>query len=284
MPRRLLIDYMPKAGLVWQKRPELEKFEKPTFVTRSPHDAIILKALKDQEVLFGDANHSHSAFKTSRVALDTALASMMDHANTKALRDRLRGTLWGVGGVGDPGDSGLFGFMWHLRRETPWARSIPPHVFVAMVHNLIESRLKWNQWPQEPFEEDQHCKTARAIDRFLANAYSHWETASMAYKTTKPVGDLQKSMNEYNQWHRAQEKKKQAQNHQRNKEGKKDMDMSMVEKALDDEIEQEELCTDVKNLNINEIDGDEDEGEGEDEDEDEDGDVDEDEDWTMGIE
>ncbi|KAI1404806.1 hypothetical protein F4819DRAFT_503397 [Hypoxylon fuscum] len=150
---RILKTLLPKSGMIYS----LEK----DILGHRDRDAKVLNALATTYSLgFG----SRSKDKVCQESIDSILAGMFASVRSNQdLMAKLRG---------EPLE-----FLSVLRITTAWGQLVNDSPFFQMVKCLLNARRTWIADPRPPFDQLQHCRTARAIDEFLALAGTNWGVA-----------------------------------------------------------------------------------------------------------
>ncbi|KAI0156797.1 hypothetical protein GGR57DRAFT_511136 [Xylariaceae sp. FL1272] len=63
-----------------------------------------------------------------------------------------------------------------LRPRVSWATTVPPAAFGSLFVNLIKARAAYQDFPRQPYDSAEHCKTAKAVDSFLKFIGDDWNT------------------------------------------------------------------------------------------------------------
>ncbi|KAI5924216.1 hypothetical protein F4810DRAFT_709934 [Camillea tinctor] len=152
---------MPKNGLIY--RPQC------CITRKRRHDAYIFLAFL-RAGLVTEGNRSRDV-GNAKQAIDQAMTSSISIASTADVINKLE--------EDDSEDViGIIRFFDALKPRLAWAENINDTAFYDFIFFIIEARREWKANPQYPFELEEHCTMARAIDNFLElTGSSRWDRA-----------------------------------------------------------------------------------------------------------
>ncbi|KAM0807045.1 hypothetical protein AB5N19_07384 [Seiridium cardinale] len=165
---QLLIDYLPKAGMLYKSTTLL--------LSRNARDAHLLRALKAAN-LVGDGKISDDEFKQGKRNVEDAISAIFTTAASPNLVGLLR-------------SGELLDFESKLRESTPWAvaAAVGDSVFTEFLHALVDARHQWRMNPRAPFDVSQHPPAVLQIDAFLSVVGDDWARAEANRQLYELVG------------------------------------------------------------------------------------------------
>ncbi|KAK6083129.1 hypothetical protein SCUP234_03957 [Seiridium cupressi] len=173
---QLLIDYLPKAGMLYKSN--------VLVLSRNARDANLLRALKTAS-LIGDGKISDEEFKQGKENVKEAIVATFAAAADPNLIGLIRS-----------GD--LLDFESKLRESVPWAvaAAVSDSVFTEFLHALVNARQQWRRYPRAPFDVSQHSPAVLQIDAFLGVAGDDWARAEANHQVYELAGGFEEDEEE----------------------------------------------------------------------------------------
>ncbi|KAI1771962.1 hypothetical protein F4818DRAFT_454176 [Hypoxylon cercidicola] len=156
--------YLPKAGMIYPPQ--------ACVFGRNYRDKNIRISLKQAGIIVNspEVKRSHQM-----KMVDDTLAELF----TLALRPDIFAKLTGQ-------CHGSVDHLLALRDGTPWARRGWTVTWFKFFLGMVYARLKWKEYPREPFNIEQHAATAKSIDAFLDATKDLWSPVHFAFKQGVP--------------------------------------------------------------------------------------------------
>ncbi|KAI1082085.1 hypothetical protein F5B20DRAFT_578855 [Whalleya microplaca] len=161
MPRILLIDLLPKAGLRFLHKPSVHK--------QRERDRVVYNALKDKGII---NDLSNATVKHTKIYLQETLVNTFTRAVIERLLRKAR--------TGVTDEQGFYSFFAELQGRVQWAKDMPKAAFIEFIFRLAEARLEFKRNPYTSVKEP--CDLAKAIDLFLEDVGDNWSKMTVGFK------------------------------------------------------------------------------------------------------
>ncbi|KAI4593851.1 hypothetical protein KJ359_008892 [Pestalotiopsis sp. 9143b] len=160
--RDLLIDYLPKAGLIFADRHHV--------LGNDRRDAAISRAFRSAGII-AQGSRTKDDFRRGKSNVEAFLVDLYFNAANEAYKPLI-----------ESGETLVFETI--LRENTWWAEGdrLGNSIFAEFFHALVDARSAWKNNPRPPFDLAEHSALAQEIDKFLA-AQENWglNRAQMAF-------------------------------------------------------------------------------------------------------
>lgn len=161
-PSRILIDFLPAAGMNYENPMNPEKCKH--ILKRERRDAAVLRVLKQSGVIGRGMFGRQREVTAVKRQVEAALVFTMTVATQPDVLAHM-----------EPGCA--LDFIAKVRERTPWAMHMHETLFIEFFHAIVNARQQWHKRPRFPFALDQQSRLAQQIEAFLAVAGNGWTAA-----------------------------------------------------------------------------------------------------------